>query len=117
MKGQINASDLDKILQPANPRTTVGVVALNGPPGVGKDTIGQRLVDRINALQGSGIATTIQVKDAIYGGAATHFNVPISTFVDLCSSRETKDLPSDLLEGRTPREAVIEFAEKDQKQV
>lgn len=91
-------------------------VVLNGPPGCGKDTIANALVDPVNGhLWPMDLNTFVkhQFKDALYEHTAKHFQVDLDKFIHYASDRELKDSKSLAgLGGRTPRQALIHVSEE-----
>lgn len=86
-------------------RIKLGVV-LNGPPGCGKDTIANKIVEQ-------GVFRKHQFKDALYAHTAKHFEVDLDKFIHFASDRVLKDSKSLAgLGGRTPREALIYVSEE-----
>jgi len=82
----------------------IGVV-LNGPPGCGKDTIANILVESYDKKK-------LQFKDALYEQTAKHFKIDLDKFVYYASDRSLKDSKSLAgLGGRTPRQALIHVSE------
>lgn len=88
-------------------------VVLNGPPGCGKDTIANIIVDKNNVLNlGKLFFRKHQFKDALYEHTAKHFKVDLDKFIHFASDRVLKDSASLAgLDGRTPREALIHVSE------
>lgn len=81
-------------------------VVLNGPPGCGKDTIANHIVQL-------GKFVKRQFKDALYEHTAKHFQVDLDQLIHYASDRDLKDSVSLAgLGGRTPREALIYVSEK-----
>lgn len=80
-------------------------VVLSGPPGCGKDTIANLIVERFGF-------TKHQFKDALYAETAKYFEVDLDKFIHFASDRSLKDSKSLAgLGGRTPREALIYVSE------
>lgn len=88
-------------------------VILNGPPGCGKDTIANRLIEEQDKLTvTAGQLTKRQFKDALYEHTAKHFQVDLDKFIHFASDRDLKDSKSLAgLGGRTPRQALIHVSE------
>ncbi len=80
------------------------VFLLNGPPGIGKDT----LAANIERLFGY---PTLMFKTALYAETANHFNVSLTPFIDIATDRVTKEQPFMVLGGMTPRDALIHVSE------
>lgn len=84
-------------------------VILNGPPGCGKDTIANLIVERCNSLSP---VIKHQFKDALYEHTAKHYQVDLDKFIHFASDRELKDSVSLAgLHGKTPRQALIHVSE------
>ncbi|USL89767.1 hypothetical protein [Vibrio phage vB_VpaP_M9] len=81
-------------------------IILNGPPGIGKDTLAEILRDRylMNAFN-------LAVKDALYRDAAKHVGMALPKFIALASDRNTKDVGQIELGGKSPREVLIHVSE------
>lgn len=83
-------------------------IILNGPPGCGKDTVANWLV---NSGELHGIKR--QFKDALYAVTANYFGVGLDEYIELASNRATKDSARPAgLRGLTPREALIHASEE-----
>lgn len=89
-------------------------VVLNGPPGCGKDTIANRIVDEEHLLpKHISPFQKHQFKDALYEHTAKHFQVDLDKFIHFASDRDLKDSTSLAgLGGRTPRQALIHVSEE-----
>lgn len=91
------------------------VIILNGPPGVGKDTIA-------NALDAQHGVMHLRVKDSLYEDTYKIF-VPYNDifcfedFVKLMQDRKEKELPQNILGGLTPRQALIFTSEEVYKRI
>lgn len=84
-------------------------VILNGPPGCGKDTIANLIVERCNSLSP---VIKHQFKDVLYEHTAKHYQVDLDKFIHFASDRELKDSVSLAgLHGKTPRQALIHVSE------
>ena len=93
------------------------IIILNGPPGVGKDTI----ADALDAQHG---VMHMRVKDELYRNAYELFlktmmprdikcrGISPAEFVAACTDREIKEKPMKWLNGLSPREALIFTSEK-----
>ena len=93
------------------------IIILNGPPGVGKDTIA-------NALDAQHGVMHMRVKDELYRNAYELFlktmmprdikcrGISPAEFVAACTDREIKEKPMKWLNGLSPREALIFTSEK-----
>jgi len=83
------------------------VIIMNGPPGVGKDTLTDIMVDRISAIKN-------EFKKALYKETAKYYNFDLDLFIYLATSREYKDnlkSPFSIHTGMTPRKALIYVSE------
>lgn len=80
------------------------VLGLNGPPGVGKDTLAEAFVERNPKY------TFRSMKEALWDATADHYGFDRAGFKELATTRELKDkiLPSVIL---TPRQMMITVAE------
>lgn len=89
-------------------------VVLNGPPGCGKDTIANRIVEKgLVENLGKPLFHKHQFKDALYEHTAKHFKVDLDKFIHYASDRDLKDSKSLAgLGGRTPRQALIHVSEE-----
>lgn len=82
-------------------------IILNGPPGCGKDTIANCMVEKQSRPY-----IKRQFKDALYAFTAKHFEVDLDKFIHYASDRTLKDSCSLAgLGGRTPRQALIHVSE------
>lgn len=88
------------------------VIILNGPPGVGKDTIANELDKQHGALH-------MRVKDALYEDAYELFKPEINfeKFLRMMNDRELKEYPFYELSGFSPRQALIFTSEKVYKHI
>jgi hypothetical protein len=97
----------DSLRPPARPLHGFPVVLLNGPPRVGKDTAGRAIERSVYGTHTLKFAEALKrATHALYGLA-----VPPHYY------EETKDIPSHVFFGRTPREAYIEVSERMTKPV
>lgn len=78
-------------------------VALNGPPGSGKDTIA-------DIMAGWGWEKH-EFKDHLYLATAWQFNCDVDELRRLATDRTLKELPCDLGNGLSPRQMLIETSE------
>lgn len=82
-------------------------VILNGPPGCGKDTIAEAMVER-------GF-THHMMKEALYAVTADFFNIDRTVFRELARNRVLKEVPTPLLKASgqvfSPRGALIYTSE------
>lgn len=97
---------------PLTSKRKIGVV-LNGPPGCGKDTIANMIIDKDNIFNLGGLYfRKQQFKDVLYEHTAKHFKVDLDKFIHFASDRDLKDSTSLAgLDGRTPRQALIHVSE------
>lgn len=87
-------------------------VVLNGPPGCGKDTIANQIIEKDTLLSLSRPFVKHQFKDALYEHTAKHFEIGLDEFIHFASDRVLKDSTSLAgLGGRTPRQALIHVSE------
>ena len=80
------------------------VFILNGPPGIGKDTLAMH----IQQLLGF---PTMAFKTALYVETARHYDLPLHIVFNLCNVRLYKEVPTDLFWGDSPRSALIHVSE------
>ena len=85
------------------------VVVLNGPPGIGKDTLAE-LMEIHNYSHGS-------FKEGLYAATAEHYNVPLDVVKALCTNRVTKENPTPTFSNKTPRKALQYVSEEVMKPV
>ena len=83
----------------------IKTIILNGPPGSGKDVLGEALAKSIGA-------DVKRFKDVLYSQTASFFGVPEKTLVSLATNRDTKEMPHPLFNGLSPREALIYVSEE-----
>lgn len=81
------------------------LVLLNAPPGAGKDTIANRVVELTGCHKG-------QFKDHLYVATAVLFNVSLNEFVKVATDTELKEKPCKALGNISPRQALITVSEK-----
>lgn len=84
------------------------ILILNGCPGSGKDTVSDYLVANYNYK-------TIAFKDSAYKAVYEYYDLTKEEYMTLYNDRATKDVPSELLCGHSPRSAmqyVIEHVKK-----
>lgn len=79
------------------------IIVLNGPPGCGKDTIADWLVE-------NGYAK-VSFKDSLYEFTAKKYALPLSCVWQVCNDRDKKEIPHKWFNGRSPREALIHVSE------
>jgi len=82
------------------------IVILNGPPGIGKDTLADMIVEK-----GQGLWKKLNFKDELYEDTAWHYGLETYLVKDVATDRDTKEVPSVLFGGKTPREALIHVSE------
>lgn len=80
------------------------IFILNGPPHCGKDTIAARLVDQIGAI-------STMFKFDLYAALAERYGVSLARVTSICTNRDTKEYPTMMFHGKTPREALIHISE------
>lgn len=78
---------------------------LNGPPGVGKDTIAQFVVEHDKTFR------QLEFKDGLYQATAELFKVDYTWFRRVAVDRILKETQMEVLKDKTPREAMIETSE------
>lgn len=81
------------------------LIILNGPPGVGKDTIGEKLAQYLSCSMLSFKEPMWEIARAFLGEGK------FKTFVELYNNRETKEMPQEYLGHRSPREFFIWISE------
>lgn len=84
------------------------IILLNGCPSSGKDTIANYLVEKYDYK-------TIAFKDQAFKDVYSYFNVSEEDYLKLYNDRSTKDKPTDLLQGYSPRRAMQYVVEKVNK--
>jgi len=82
------------------------VFILNGPPGIGKDTLAALLVE-------AKPLTHLEFKTPLYKDTAAHFGVDLAAFTTAATSRLQKG--NVLMQGLTPREMLIHVSEEIKK--
>jgi len=70
-------------------------IILNGPPGVGKDTLA-------NLLVRSFAIPTMAFKEVLYRETARYFSVELNTFIRMASGRKSKEVVSPMLRLQLP---------------
>lgn len=81
------------------------VIILNGPPNIGKDTLGNNVQQLIGWPR-------MEFKEALYSETASYYGVDLVTFAMLASGRTTKEVPMPTLGGLSPRQAMIHVSEE-----
>ena len=79
---------------------------LNGPPGVGKDTIAHYVTEHDKSF------AQLEFKSGLYEATSTRYGVDKSWFKRIAVDRVLKETPFSLLGNVSPREAMIETSEK-----
>lgn len=79
-------------------------IILNGPPRSGKDTLAKLLVS------GHGFKKH-QMKDTLYEATAEHFDCSVAALKRVAMDRLEKEKPFSMLQGMSPREALIHVSE------
>ena len=79
-------------------------VVLNGPPGVGKDTLADKLVAAHSFDK-------FQMKTELNKAVAYHYGMPLAEFEAMANARDLKDIQTPALDGKSPREAQIHISE------
>lgn len=85
---------------------TTGVIILNGPPLCGKDTIADKMIE--NDLAGDFFK--LQYKDKLIKLTRVAYSLTEDQW-DEIYTRDRKEVPTPLLWGRSPREALIHMSE------
>lgn len=81
------------------------VVILNGAPNSGKDTIADVLADTYGWAH-------VRFKDILYRETAEYFHIALDTMIRLCTDRDLKEKKTSLLNGYSPRGALIHVSEE-----
>ena len=81
------------------------IIILNGPAGIGKDTIGNALAKDYNCFQISFKYPIFEISSAILGPEA------FGKFISAYNDRNQKEVPHDFLGGKTCREFMIWVSE------
>ena len=83
------------------------IIILNGPPGVGKDTIANLIAEKTPFFE------HMRFKIPLYADTARYFSINIPTFIDWAEDRNAKEAP--VIQTATglisPREALIHVSE------
>lgn len=75
------------------------IIFMNGPPGSGKDESANYLVNNHGYKH-----TTF--KEAAFDLVCGYYNISMEEYLKLYNDRATKEVPSDLLDGKSPRKAM-----------
>lgn len=79
------------------------IILLNGPPGIGKDTIANEFITAFAGFQ------KMEYKEGLRNATLQRYEVADrEEGLRQFECRKAKDSPSELFQGRTPREALIE---------
>ena len=81
------------------------IIILNGPAGVGKDTIGNALAADCNCIPTSFKRPMFEIAASVLGAKA------FSKFITAYDDRDQKEMPHDFLGGKTCREFMIWISE------
>lgn len=81
------------------------IIILNGPPGVGKDTLAMELEKLLGIANISFKKPMWDIAEAVLGPER------FEMFCDLYHDRETKDTPQEALGGKSPRGFFIHISE------
>lgn len=81
------------------------IIILNGPPGVGKDTIGNALAKDYNCIPTSFKRPMFGIAKYLLGDEA------FTKFITTYDGRDQKEMPHDFLGGKTCREFMIWISE------
>jgi len=83
------------------------IVILNGPPGVGKDTLADNLIN--DAYE---IWHKLSFKTSLYKHTASYFDVSVEWFTHVATDRKLKETKFEELGFKSPREAMIFVSEE-----
>ena len=81
------------------------VIILNGPPNIGKDTLGNNVQQLLGWPR-------MEFKEALYIETANYYGIDLVSFCVLATERLTKELPLPQLGGISPRQAMIHVSEE-----
>lgn len=84
------------------------IILTNGAPFCGKDT----LVNKLLAITEDSVY--MRFKDPLYKRFSERHNLPFDEVVKLCSG-SGKDQPKEFLDGKTPRQELIDISENEIK--
>lgn len=87
----------------------MNVIILNGPPGCGKDTLANQLT---KAIDGS---ISSRFKNVLYRRMAEKHNLELDYVIAMCNDRDLKDITSELFDGLSPRQELINISENEIK--
>ena len=85
------------------------VIIMNGPPNSGKDAAMEHLV---SPPRGEYNFLRRMFKEKLYSLTAAIYGIPLGLLIEVCTDREHKDVPADLLGGLSPRQALIKVSEE-----
>lgn len=84
------------------------IILLNGAPFSGKDTLANRLVDRLDNTE------YVMFKQPLYERFAERHNLPLNRVKEICDGHG-KDKPNSLIGGLVPRAELIDISENEIK--
>ncbi|CCI88410.2 hypothetical protein BN110_038 [Yersinia phage phiR8-01] len=87
------------------------VIILNGPPGVGKDTLAQALVAQLNSWRGRGFAEQHEFKASLVNIAKAITGVGDGEW-DRLYGRDQKERAQDVYGGLSARKLLIKISEE-----
>lgn len=87
------------------------VVILNGPPGCGKDTLGEIVMDTLKAQYSPEHIYHGQFKKILLEILSTTLRVSEVTLMHIYNNRELKETPLPIFGGHSIREAMISISE------
>lgn len=80
-------------------------VIINGAPGVGKDTLGKFLIERLRRAGFHVIHG--RIKDIMYKATAQRYNLTdLDKWIEICNDPILKERPMMLLGGKSPRDVL-----------
>lgn len=86
------------------------LVMLNGPPGIGKDELADRMVASKHLSSFIGF-TKQEMKESLYAEVAKHYSVSRDCVYELNADRDSKEKPNELFGGLSVRQAMIHVSE------